>query len=137
MKRKIIYILLIVFYTSCSNQDDYIKDVFVNIEIPINQPEYSDLNPIGGSIFINGGVKGIIIYHSNINEYIAYDRSCSFEPSNQCSMIDSISSTMAFCQCCSSVFLIDQDGIAANGPALLPLKKYYTSFSSGILRITN
>lgn len=137
MKRKIIYILIIVFYTSCSNQDDYIKDVFVNIEIPVNQPEYSDLDPIGGSIFINGGVKGIIIYHSNINEYIAYDRNCSFEPSNQCSMIDSISSTMAFCQCCSSVFLIDQDGIAANGPALLPLKKYYTSFSSGILRITN
>ena len=137
MKIKIIYISIMALYASCSNQDDYIKDVFVNIEIPVNQPEYSDLEPIGGSIFINGGVKGIIIYHANINEYIAYDRNCSFEPSNPCSIIDSISSTMAFCECCSSVFLIDQDGISANGPALLPLKKYYTSFSSGKLRITN
>ena len=137
MTREIIYISIIALCCSCSNQDDYIRDVFVDIEIPINQPEYADLNPIGGSIFINGGVKGIIIYHANINEYIAYDRSCSFEPSNACSTIDSISSTMAFCECCSSVFLIDQDGIAANGPALLPMKKYYTSFSSGKLRITN
>ena len=55
MKIKIIYISIMVLYASCSNQDDYIKDVFVNIEIPVNQPEYADLEPIGGSIFIYGG----------------------------------------------------------------------------------
>ena len=111
--------------------------LYVNIEIPVNQPEYADLEAIGGAIFINGGVKGIIVYHSNVNEYIAFDRNCSFDPSSTCAKIDSISSTTAFCGCCSSVFLLDQNGVAANGPALLPLKKYYTSFSSGKLRITN
>ena len=51
------------------DRNDYIRDVYVNIEIPLNQPEFSELNAIGNSIFISGGVKGIIIYHNNVNNY--------------------------------------------------------------------
>ena len=137
MKSIIILFLSLLFLSSCVNRNDYIQDVYVNIEIPINQPEYAGLNAIGNSIFITGGVKGIIIYHANINDYRAFDRNCSFEPSTQCAYIDSINSTIASCNCCSSKFLIDQNGITANGPALLPLKEYYTSFSGGILKIRN
>ena len=137
MKIQLILLFIIFFLNSCVDRNDYIRDVYVNIEIPINQPEYSELNVIGNSIFISGGVKGIIIYHNNVNNYKAFDRNCSFEPSNECSVIDSINSTVASCGCCESKFLIDQDGLVANGPALLPLKQYYTSFSGGILRITN
>ena len=137
MKRSIIFVLSILSLSSCIDSNDYIQDVYVNIEIPVNQPEYSDLDAIGNSIFITGGVRGIIIYHSNVNDYRAFDRNCSFEPSTQCAYIDSINSTIASCNCCSSKFLIDQNGITANGPALLPLKEYYTSFSGGILKIKN
>jgi len=137
MKNSFFLLLNLLFIFSCLNTNDYIQDVYVNIEIPINQPEYSGLDAIGNSIFITGGVKGIIIYHANINDYRAFDRNCSFEPSIECAYIDSINSTIASCNCCSSKFLIDQNGITANGPALLPLKEYYTSFSGGILKIRN
>ena len=137
MEKIIILVLSMLFLSSCTDSNDYIQDVYVNIEIPVNQPEYSDLDAIGNSIFITGGVRGIIIYHSNVNDYRAFDRNCSFEPSTQCAYIDSINSTIASCNCCSSKFLIDQNGITANGPALLPLKEYYTSFSGGILKIKN
>ena len=137
MEKIIILVVSMLFLSSCIDSNDYIQDVYVNIEIPVNQPEYSDLDAIGNSIFITGGVRGIIIYHSNVNDYRAFDRNCSFEPSTQCSYIDSINSTIASCNCCSSKFLIDQNGITANGPALLPLKEYYTSFSGGILKIKN
>ena len=137
MKKIIILVLNLMFLSSCVDSDDYIQDVYVNIEVPVNQPEYSDLDAIGNSIFITGGVKGIIIYHANVNDYRAFDRNCSFEPSIQCAYIDSINSTIASCNCCSSKFLIDQNGITANGPALRPLKEYYTSFSGGILKIKN
>ena len=137
MKKIIILVVIMLFLSSCTDSNDYIQDVYVNIEIPVNQPEYSDLDAIGNSIFITGGVRGIIIYHSNVNDYRAFDRNCSFEPSTQCAYIDSINSTIASCNCCSSKFLIDQNGITANGPALLPLKEYYTSFSGGILKIKN
>lgn len=137
MKKIVVLFLCVLFLSSCIDSNDYIQDVYVNIEIPVNQPEYSDLDAIGNSIFITGGVKGIIIYHANINDYRAFDRNCSFEPSTQCAYIDSVNSTIAFCNCCSSKFMIDQNGITANGPALLPLKEYYTSFSGGILKIKN
>ena len=137
MKKTIILVLNLMFLSSCTNSDDYIQNVYVNIEVPVNQPEYSDLDAIGNSVFITGGVKGIIIYHANVNDYRAFDRNCSFEPSTQCAYIDSINSTIASCNCCSSKFLIDQNGITANGPALRPLKEYYTSFSGGILKIKN
>jgi len=137
MKKIIILVFSLLFLSSCVDRDDYIQDVYVNIEVPVNQPEYSDLDAIGNSIFITGGVKGIIIYHANVNDYRAFDRNCSFEPSTQCAYIDSVNSTIASCNCCSSKFLIDQNGRTANGPALLPLKEYYTSFSGGILKIKN
>ena len=137
MKRIMILIFLLSFISSCIDRNDYIKDVYVNIEVPLNQPEYSDLDAIGNSIFISGGVRGIIIYHLNVNDYRAFDRNCTFEPSTECAYIDSINSTIASCSCCESKYLIDQDGVTANGPALLPLKQYYTSYSGGILKITN
>ena len=137
MNKIIILVVSMLLLSSCMDSNDYIQDVYVNIEIPVNQPEYSDLDAIGNSIFITGGVRGIIIYHSNVNDYRSFDRNCSFEPSTQCAYIDSINSTIASCNCCSSKFLIDQNGITANGPALLPLKEYYTSFSGGILKIKN
>ena len=137
MKKIIILVISLMFLSSCMDREYYIQDVYVNIEIPVNNPEYSDLDAIGNSIFITGGVRGIIIYHSSANDYRAFDRNCSFESSTQCAYIDSINSTIASCNCCSSKFLIDQNGITANGPALLPLKEYYTSFSGGILKIKN
>ena len=137
MKKIIILVFSLLSLSSCTDSNDYIQNVYVNIEVPVNQPEYSDLDAIGNSIFIAGGVKGIIIYHANVNDYRAFDRNCSFEPSTQCAYIDSINSTIASCNCCSSKFLIDQNGITANGPALRSLKEYYTSFSGGILKIKN
>ena len=106
MKKIIILVVSMLFLSSCMDSNDYIQDVYVNIEISVNQPEYSDLDAIGNSIFITGGVRGIIIYHSNVNDYRAFDRNCSFEPSTQCAQIDSINSTIASCNCCSSKFLI-------------------------------
>ena len=137
MKNHLLYIVLFIFLNSCTDKDDYIRNVYVNVEIPINQPEYSDLSAIGNTIFVNGGVKGIIIYHANLNDYRAFDRNCSFDPSSECARIDSINSTIAYCGCCTSKFLIDQSGIPVDGPALLPLKEYYTVLSGNILRISN
>ena len=50
MKIQIILLFLIFFFNSCVDRNDYIRDVYVNIEIPLNQPEFSELNAIGNSI---------------------------------------------------------------------------------------
>jgi hypothetical protein len=133
------YILIIpLIFSTCNTKDDYIQEVYVNINVDLNLPEYSDLDVSGNSIFIEGGVEGIIIYHGVSNDYRVYDRNCSYEPSLSCSKIDSINATLAYCSCCPSVFLLDQGGISGNGPALSPLKVYNWSLgNNNLLRIFN
>ena len=136
--KSILYILSIsLLIASCNSKDDYIKEVYVNILIDLNLPEYSDLQISGNSIFIEGGVEGIIIYHGIGDDYKVYDRNCSYEPSLACSHIDSVNAGIAYCGCCTSAFLLAQDGAAANSPALLPLKKYYWTLSGSQMRISN
>ena len=137
MKKGIYIFIAIIFFFSCKTEKNYIENVYVNIEINLNLPEYNTLTAIGNSILIEGGVKGIIIYHFANSEYRVYDRNCSYEPSLDCSKIDSINGSLAFCGCCESAFLLDQDGIAANSPAILGLKQYNYSLQNNILYIYN
>ena len=114
LERKLIILLLLFIH--CGDSNEYIQNVYVDIEIDLSLPEFSTLNTVGNSMFLEGGNKGIIIYSFSNYEYKIYDRNCSYEPSLSCSYIDSINSTIAFCGCCSSAFLLDQDGSAANSP---------------------
>ena len=135
LERKLIIILLLFIH--CGDSDEYIQNVYVDIAIDLSLPEFSNLNTVGNSMFLEGGNKGIIIYSFSNYEYKIYDRNCSYEPSLSCSYIDSINSTIAFCGCCSSAFLLDQNGSAANSPAILPLKQYNYSLNNTILNIYN
>ena len=133
------YILSILFILStCNTKDDYIQEVYVDIIVDLNLPKYSDLQASGNSIFIEGGVEGIIIYHGVGNYYKVYDRNCSYEPSRSCSQIDSVDAGIAYCGCCPSAFLLSNNANVLNLPALLPLKSYNWSLgNNNILRIFN
>ena len=136
--KKLTYILTIsMLVFSCNSKDDFIQDVYVNELIDLSLPIYSEIVTPGNSIFVEGGVEGIIIYHGVGNDYKVYDRNCSYEPSLACSVIDSVNSGIAYCGCCASAFLISNTGEAINAPALLPLKTYHWSLDNNILRIFN
>ena len=137
MKKTIFLGLFLIIISSCGDSNDYIRNVYVDVEIDLSLPEFSPLNTVGNSIFIEGGNKGIIIYRFSNYEYNIYDRNCSYEPNLECSYIDSINSTIAVCGCCSSAFLLDQNGVAANTPAVLPLKQYNYSLNNTLLHIFN
>ena len=137
--KKLSYILLIsIFIYSCNNKNDFIQDVYVNETISLNLPQFSEILISGSSIFVEGGVEGIIIYHGIGEDYKVYDRNCSYEPSLACSKIDSVNSGIAYCGCCTSVFNINNSGEPINAPALLPLKQYNWSLNNNnILTIFN
>ena len=126
-------------FNPIANTDDSscIYHVYVNLFIDLNLPQFSDLQVAGNSIFIEGGIEGIIIYHVIGNDYKVYDRSCSYEPSLSCSQIDSVNSGIAFCGCCPSAFLISNTGQPVNSPALLPLKSYNWSLQGSQMHIFN
>ena len=137
MKKAKFLVLFLIIISSCGDSNDYIRNVYVDVEIDLSLPEFSPLNTVGNSIFIEGGNKGIIIYRFSNYEYNIYDRNCSYEPNLECSYIDSINSTIAMCGCCSSAFLLDQNGVAANSPAVLPLKQYNYILNNTLLHIFN
>ena len=137
MKKAKFLVLFLIIISSCGDSNDYIRNVYVDVEIDLSLPEFSPLNTVGNSIFVEGGNKGIIIYRFSNYEYNIYDRNCSYEPNLECSYIDSVNSTIAMCGCCSSAFLLDQNGVAANSPAVLPLKQYNYSLNNTLLHIFN
>ena len=137
-KNKSALTVLLILVIGCGERSNYIPDVFVNYELDLNSPENISLSSLGGSLIIeNQGYNGLIIYRFSNFEYYAYDKSCTYEPLTSCAEIDSINSSLAICSCCNSVFLLDQNGSVANGPAILPLKKYSTFLEGNMLFISN
>ena len=133
-----ISIIFIFLIFCCNNSDDYIPIVAVNESIALNLPQHSEILNPGASIFVSGGVKGLIIYHGFGNNYKVYDRVCTYLPQLDCSIIDSINSGIAYCGCCSSAFNISNNAEPLNQPAIRELISYNWSLdNNNVLKIFN
>tara|TARA_B110000046_G_scaffold48630_1_gene53937 strand:- start:53116 stop:53562 length:447 start_codon:yes stop_codon:yes gene_type:complete len=140
LKKQLLFVALITLlsFPSCNpDQVTNIPLVQVNFQYNINLPQYIELQTIGGSVEVFGGSRGIILYRSSSYEIKAYDRHCTFEPSNTCGLVSSdVNRFTATDNCCGSSFLLS-NGAVSNPPALLPLKEYTAIFNDPILTITN
>ncbi|MFT6716852.1 MAG: nitrite reductase/ring-hydroxylating ferredoxin subunit [Saprospiraceae bacterium] len=139
MNTKIVTIVLIGAITcfSCSKTNSFIPNVPVQLVLNTLDPQYQNLNGIGGWSYVDGGSRGIIVFRSDFNEFKAYDRHCSFEPENSCGKV-SVSDNNLFAEdsCCSSQFQLI-DGLPVNGPATIGLQQYNTSFDGNIIQVWN
>ena len=124
-----------------------IPDVYVNKNINLDLPSYSALVNIGGYVVIgNVGYKGIIMYHNANDEYIAIERACTYQSTDDCAVVTvDNSGTFLRCghyeasdwiSCCDSKFTMDGNSIL-NGPAKYPLKHYQVFRSGNTLTVTN
>ena len=129
--------LIFILLTGCNTNTSEIPNIPVDIYIYPSQPLYFELNAIGGWMYINGGVRGIIVYRKSLNEFIALERNCSFDPFEECATVYvDQSNIFATDSCCQSQFLI-LDGQVINPPAILPLKQYNTYYDGNMLHIYN
>lgn len=148
MKKLLLSTLLVFIVLSmnnCKNNDDPYVDfpyTVVNYTINLNLPSYSELGRPGGYVVIdNEGYKGIIVYHTPDDKYIAYDRTCTYQPMSECAKVYVDDSGLyTHCgeeeaDCCSSKY--DMDGLVINGPAKYPLRRYNVSRNSNTLIILN
>jgi nitrite reductase/ring-hydroxylating ferredoxin subunit len=138
-----LFVLTFIFAfasNSCKKDDDsqvpfVAVDITLNLDLPDNLPL---LNP-GGWLQVTGGSRGIIVYRINLDEFVAFDRHCTFEAEKGCKItVNSESNVTAIDnQCCSSVFSII-DGFPQSGNAKRQLREYSTSFNgTNIIRIFN
>ncbi len=129
---------LLFITKSCKDKDDIVPYAYVNFYVYINEPDFFELNAIGNSVAVSGGVSGIIIYRVSENQFKAYDRTCTYEPSNPCELIDVYEQggPLAVDSCCGSKFLLT-DGSVIEGPALLSLREYNANFDGNAIHIYN
>ena len=132
------FVLLFVLLVACdpSIEKSGVPNVPVNIEINLNDIDNVALKQIGGFIYVQGGVRGIIVRRESQNLYKAYDRNCTFQPVDASAIVEVHSSTFYIEDTsCSSTF--DLNGFPTGGPAEFPLKEYGVSMAGDILFIFN
>jgi len=140
-----------MFFFSCkpdaNNPQNIIPSVPVNITINMDLPLYINLKNTGQYIYIDGGVKGIILYHHYDDQFYALERNCTYQPFDTCSRVTvqtdnfyircgRYQNDTTFIRCCNSKFQLE-GGYLIDGPALAPLKQYRVSRSGNMLQIYN
>ncbi len=144
---KLIKLTLFVLVTTmlystwgCNEKEphDAIPEVSVNVNLDINSTMYIELNTIGGWVYLTGGYRGILVYRIAVDEFVAYDRACPHDPFEKTARItmDNTGITCSDTTSCGSQFGI-LDGSVINGPATIPLKRYYTYYDGNTLSINN
>ncbi len=132
------WLLFPLIFISCREDDNAINLVdqlgVVNLNIDLNDPENQVLRQNGGFKYFPGGRRGILVVNKNINQYSAFERSCTFQFNSECATV-SIHSSLTFIldSCCSSQF--DLNGQVIQPPATDPLIQYSTFLIGNELRI--
>ena len=131
------FIMLLSF--GCKDkQNGVIPYVPVNTSVGLGLPTSANLAPIGGWIYVDGfGSKGLIVYHKDFDEYVTYDRNCTFEGFGDCVTLHvdaSLGQTKD--DCCGSTFSL-QTGLVLHGPATYAMIQYHTELQGNTLYITN
>jgi nitrite reductase/ring-hydroxylating ferredoxin subunit len=132
---------LLVFACKKDNPEDQIPYAYINIYIEPNSTMYLPLNVVGGSVYLTAASpsKGLIVYRTGVDEFVAFERTCPNDPANNCDtgpVKIEHAGTTAVDSCCMSRFIL-QDGSVFAGPSKYPLRSYRTEYNGSILHIYN
>ncbi len=135
----IVLTIMLASTWSCGDKKahDSIPEVAVNVYIDVNSTMYIELNTIGGWVYLTGGYKGLLVYRISVDEFVAYDRACPYDPFDPAARIvmDPSGLTCSDSNCTSQFGILD--GSIIKGPATIPLKRYNTYYDGSILSISN
>ncbi len=129
---------LLLFLMACKKDNNEVRSSGVNEYLNLNEPSYLDLNVPGNYIYYPAGTRGIIVYRRSNTEFVAYERSCPYDPQNSTGLVTvETTLTSAADSTCGSRFSI-YDGSIINGPTTQSLSQYRTELIQGnVLHIFN
>jgi len=129
--------LFLLLASSCeTNRGELIPVVTVNINLTL----YGDLATLGPEqyLLLSGGVNGIILYRNSVDQYFAFDRTCTLWPEHDEAVEpDDTFDGVFVCPECGSKYLLLNEGQAYEGEAVYSLVQYRTYIEGNILHIYN
>jgi hypothetical protein len=137
------YLLLLfstfIVLTGCKKNDEAYQGIIPNVHVDFYlQPDGIDYIPSGKYKYIDyEGYRGIVIYRIDLYTFNAYERTCPYDPQEECARVEvDQSGFILIDSCCMSRYNI-LDGSPLDGPATLPLKQYTADFVGGTLHVYN
>lgn len=126
---------------ACDKEYDYdeIPYAVVNFTINPNTTLYWEINTPGGWVYLtaNKPSRGVLVYRLTMDEFMAYERTCPYDPFDPEARIEvDHSSLIAVCPSCETRYIL-LDGTPFDGPGKRPLKRYRTSYDGNFLRVFN
>ncbi len=132
-----IFIIPLIFaiINGCDDDDHWIPNVRVQETLHLS----TDLATLGvlQATAWRGGVNGIIIFRLADRDFNAFDRTCPYQPLENCAVAFNEEIMLAECPCCGSLFELFESGAVQKGPARRPLKQYRAVVTGDILHISN
>ncbi|GAB3829652.1 hypothetical protein GCM10028821_16680 [Hymenobacter jeollabukensis] len=123
--------------SSDANVEPAIPSAVVSDLVNLTTQEAAALRFDKGFIYRPGGVRGIIVVRQSAQQYLAFERNCSYQPYDACAKV-SVDASRFFLvdTCCASRFDLT-NGLPTSGPARRSLRQYTTTLNGNLLYITN
>jgi hypothetical protein len=125
---KLFFLITLLFVMACNNNDENSENLIdqlgaVDERINLSDPEYETLRQVNGYKYLDAGRRGILVINRGINNFVAFERNCTFQPNSRCATV-SMHPSLEFLldSCCSSQF--DLNGQVTQPPATQPLIQY-------------
>src|SRR4051812_6741648 len=91
IRLKLFLPFLILFLAACSKDKepvDYIPYAYVNQQLNLTNIQYAALRQDRGHVYLPAGVRGIIVVRKSATQYLAFERNCTYQPSDSCATVE-------------------------------------------------
>lgn len=128
-------ILGVLFFSECKKKKKTVQDTLpyqtVNITIYPNDPLNFKIQSVGGWMYINGGINGIIVYRKTTSDFVALERTSTYLPNDAGAKVKVQSDNFTLKDTVSNSKWQIIDGAILSGPATQALRLYNTLYDSG------
>jgi hypothetical protein len=130
--------ILVPFAGGCDKEKrERVPNIYVNFTIDITSGQYTELQLIGGWIYVTGGYRGIILYRNTLEEIVAMDRTSTYKPETLGNQVFVEPGSPIAVDTAGGMRYLLMDGSVIEGPVSIPLKRYRTTFNGMMLSVYN
>ncbi|WP_231427085.1 hypothetical protein [Pedobacter sp. Leaf250] len=117
-------VLVLILFTSCGKEENFIPDVPVNYNVTLVEFGIKAVNNV--LLVPNNGIAGLIIVRTPLGGFVAFDRCSAVNPDSKCKIVPDDNGLTATDPCSGAKFSL-LDGTPQKAPAERSLKTYTVS----------